>query len=188
MARPTLKPHKRRSEYLRLRLTPVEMDDLRRKAMTAGVSMTEYARATILGRRPKAMPKKDLIVQQINYELTSIATNFRQLEAALDDPVYGDWAKYVGGELLDRLLDRPDLLPLMEDSIEIVNSAGQIVNALARRANVGKEIDDAERDSTLEAVRRATEGLYQAVSKAPGDAKGQSSVEPPHLTDEDPEE
>ena len=105
MARPTLKPHKRRSEYLRLRLTPVEMDDLRRKAMTAGVSMTEYARATILGRRPKAMPKKDLIVQQINYELTSIATNFRQLEAALDDPVYGDWAKYVGGELLDRLLD-----------------------------------------------------------------------------------
>lgn len=187
MARPKLKPYERRSEYLRLRMTPGEMEDLCHKAMAAGVSMTEYARATLLGRRPKAKPKKDLVVQQITYELTSIATNFRQLEEALSDPVYGDWAQYVGGELLDKLLDRPDLLPLMEDSIEIVNAAGHIVNALARRANVGKEIDDAERDSALEAVRRATEGLHQAVSKPPGETKGKASDEPPETPGRSPE-
>jgi len=165
MARPFLNPEDRRSEYLRVRFTPSEMETLHKAAMAAGMTLTDYARAAMLDKRPRAKPKPDRVTQQMTYELQSIATNFRQLEAATGDAAYGKWAHYVGGELLDRLLDRPDLAPLMEEHIVAVNEVGHAVNAAAHRGNMEKFPTDEERDALFAAVRRVTEPLHQAVAK-----------------------
>lgn len=168
MARPFLNPEDRRSEYLRVRFTPSEMETLRKAAMAAGLTLTDYARAAMLDKRPRAKPKPDRVTQQMTYELQSIATNFRQLEAATGDAAYGKWAHYVGGELLDRLLDRPDLSALMEEHIVAVNEVGIVVNDAAHRGNMEKFPTDEERDALFAAVRRVTEPLHQAVAKGGG--------------------
>lgn len=163
MARPFLSPDDRRSEYLRVRFTPAEMEALRQAAVEAGLTLTDYARASLLDRRPRAKPKPDRVTRQMVYELQSIATNFRQLEAVTGDGAYGQWAHYVGGELLDRLLDRPDLAHLMEAHVVAINEVGLIVNDVARRANLEKLPDTADRDTLFAAVQRVTQPLHDAV-------------------------
>ena len=93
MARPTLAPTRKRSEVLNLRLSPTEMYDLRRRAAEAGVTLADYARATLTGRRPKPKPVKDRVMAALLYELSSIATNFSQLEDATGEATYAQWAR-----------------------------------------------------------------------------------------------
>lgn len=164
MARPFLNPEARRSEYLRVRLTPTEIEQLREAAIAAGMTPSDYARATLLGKRPRAKPKPDRVLRQMVYELQSIAVNFRQLEAATGDAAYGQWAHYVGGELLDRLLDHPDVATLVEDHIVPVNEVGQVVNDTAHKANMEKYPETPERDALFDAVKRVTEPLHKAVA------------------------
>jgi len=173
MARPPLDPQKRRSEYLRIRLTPSEMETLKSQAAEAGMPFTSFAREVLFGRKPKAKPARDRIFNDLLYELTSIATNFTQLEAALEDENFGKWARYVGGELVERLMDRDDLIPLIEEMMEQLNNAGHVVNALARSANVGKEIKDAEVKETIGILQEVLEPLHKAAErppKTPGDS------------------
>lgn len=171
MARPFLNPDERRSEFLRVRFTAGEMDTLREAAIAAGMTLTDYARAALLDKRPRAKPKPDRVTQQMVYELQSIAVNFRQLEAATGEAAYGQWAHYVGGELLDRLLDRPDLAGMMEAHVVPINEVGQVVNDTAHKANMEKNPDDAERDALFAAVKRVTEPLHKAVARK-GSGKG----------------
>ncbi|WP_420419647.1 plasmid mobilization protein [Pacificispira sp.] len=171
MARPPLDPQKRRSEYLRIRLTPSEMETLKAQAAEAGMPFTSFAREVLFGRKPKAKPARDRVFNDLLYELTSIATNFSQLEAALEDETFGQWARYVGGEMIERLMDRDDLIPLIEETMERLNAAGQVVNALARSANSGKEIKDAEVKETIGILQEVLEPLHKAAerpSKPPG--------------------
>lgn len=168
MARPFLNPDDRRSEYLRVRFTPAEMEALRNAAMAAGLTLTDYARAAMLDKRPRAKPKPDRVTRQMVYELQSIAVNFRQLETVTGDGTYGTWAHYVGGQLLDRLLDRPDLAPLMEAHRPAVNEVGHAINDAAHRGNMEKFPDEAERDVLFAAVKRVTEPLHQAVADKGG--------------------
>ena len=167
MARPPLDPQKRRSEYLRIRLTPSEMETLKAQAAEAGMPFTSYAREVLFGRKPKAKPARERIFNDLLYELTSIATNFTQLEAALEDENFGKWARYVGGELVERLMDRDDLIPLIEEMMERLNNAGHVVNALARSANVGKEIKDAEVKEVLGILQEVLEPLHKAAERPP---------------------
>lgn len=171
MARPFLNPDERRSEFLRVRFTAGEMDTLREAAIAAGMTLTDYARAALLDKRPRAKPKPDRVTQQMVYELQSIAVNFRQLEAATGDAAYGQWAHYVGGELLDRLLDRPDLAGMMEAHVVPINEVGQVVNDTAHKANMEKYPDDAERDALFASVKRVTEPLHKAIARK-GNGKG----------------
>jgi len=167
MARPPLKPEKRRSEYLRVRLTPSEMKELKERAAEAGLPFTTYAREVLFGRRPKAKPARDRIFNELLYELTSIATNFSQLEAVLEDETFGKWARYVGGEMVERLMEREDLIPLIEETMERLNAAGHVVNALARSANSGKEIKDAEIKETIGILQAVLEPLHKAAERPP---------------------
>lgn len=164
MARPVLNPEERRSAYLRVRFTHQEMRALRQAALAAGLTLTDYARAALLDKRPRAKPKPDRVTQQMVYELQSIAVNFRQLEAATGDGAYGQWAQYVGGQLLDRLLDRPDLTSLMEPHIVAVNEVGQAVNSAAHRGNMEKYPTETERDALFAAVQQVTRPLHEAVA------------------------
>ncbi|CCQ74240.1 hypothetical protein [Magnetospira sp. QH-2] len=168
MARPPLSPDQRRSEYLRIRLTPSEMHELKRLAMQAGLPYTAYAREVLFGRRPKAKPERERIFNDLLYELTSIATNFAQLEAALEDENFGKWARYVGGDMVERLMDREDLIPLISETMERLNAAGHVVNALARSANSGKEIKDEEIKETLDILQSVLEPLHEAAKQPPG--------------------
>ena|GEM_PF-3462413 len=120
---------------------------------------------SVVGRKPKAKPARERIFNDLLYELTSIATNFTQLEAALEDENFGKWARYVGGELVERLMDRDDLIPLIEEMMERLNNAGHVVNALARSANVGKEIKDAEVKEVLGILQEVLEPLHKAAER-----------------------
>jgi hypothetical protein len=173
MARPTLDPQRKRSETLNLRLSPTEMYDLRRRAAEAGVTLADYARATLTGRRPKPKPVKDRVMAALLYELSSIATNLSQLEEATGEATYAQWARYVGGELVERVTDRHELTPLIEEHLEAINGAGHMVNAMARRANMGKPLDTAQVEETLSILRRVLEPIHKAVkrpAKTGGDA------------------
>jgi len=165
VARPTLDPQRRRSETLNLRLSPTEMYELRRAAAEAGVTLAEYARATLTGRRPKSKPLKDRVMSALLYELSSIATNLSQLEDATGEATYAQWARYVGGELVERVTDRHDLTPLIEEHLEAINGAGHMVNAMARRANMGKELDAGEVEETLSILGRVLEPVHKAVKR-----------------------
>jgi hypothetical protein len=165
MARPTLDPQRKRSEVLNLRLSPTEMYDLRRRAAEAGVTLADYARATLTGRRPKPKPVKDRVMASLLYELSSIATNFSQLEDATGEANFGQWARYVGGDLVERVTDRHELTPLIEEHLEAINGAGHMVNAMARRANMGKPLDAAQVEETLSILRRVLEPIHRAVKQ-----------------------
>lgn len=165
MARPTLDPQRKRSETLNLRLSPTEMYDLRRRAAEAGVTLADYARATLTGRRPKPKPIKDRVMAALLYELSSIATNLSQLEDATGEANFGQWARYVGGELVERVTDRHELTPLIEEHLEAINGAGHMVNAMARRANMGKPLDTGEVEETLSILRRVLEPIHRAVKQ-----------------------
>lgn len=167
MARPPLKPEQRRSEYLRIRLTPSEMRGLKERAAEAELPFTSYAREVLFGRKPKAKPARDRVFNDLLYELTSIATNFSQLEAALEDETFGQWARYVGGEMVERLMDRDDLFPLIEETMERLNAVGHGVNVLARSANSGKEIKDAEVKETIGILQEVLEPLHKAAERPP---------------------
>jgi hypothetical protein len=149
------------------------METLKAQAAEAGMPFTSFAREVLFGRKPKAKPARDRILHDLLYELTSIATNFSQLEAALEDETFGQWARYVGGEMIERLMDRDDLVPLIEETMERLNAAGQVVNALARSANSGKEIKDAEVKETIGILQEVLEPLHKAAErppKSPGDS------------------
>ncbi|ADZ68940.1 hypothetical protein SL003B_0507 [Polymorphum gilvum SL003B-26A1] len=141
------------------------MYDLRRAAAEAGVTLAEYARATLTGRRPKPKPVKDRMMSALLYELSSIATNLSQLEDATGEATYAQWARYVGGELVERVTDRHDLTPLIEEHLEEINGAGHMVNAMARRANMGKELDAGEVEETLSILGRVLEPVHKAVKR-----------------------
>ncbi|MFN4310313.1 MAG: plasmid mobilization protein [Ferrovibrio sp.] len=168
MARPTLDPQRRRSETLNLRLVPTEMYDLRRRAAEAGVTLAEYARATLTGRRPKPKPVKDRMMSALLYELSSIATNLSQLEDVTGDANFAKWARYVGGDLVERVTDRHDLAPLIEEHLEAINGVGHMINAMARRANVGKDPDPGEVEETLSILGRVLEPVHKAVKRPAG--------------------
>ncbi|MFN3847758.1 MAG: plasmid mobilization protein, partial [Paracoccaceae bacterium] len=161
----TLDPQRKRSEVLNLRLSPTEMYDLRRRAAEAGVTLADYARATLTGRRPKPKPVKDRVMAALLYELSSIATNLSQLEDATGEATYAQWAHYVGGELVERVTDRHELTPLIEEHLEAINGAGHMVNAMARRANMGKPLDTGEVEETLAILRRVLEPIHKAVKR-----------------------
>lgn len=168
MARPSLDPQRRRSETLNLRLSPTEMYDLRRAAAEAGVTLAEYVRAALMGRRPKPRPLKDRVMTALLYELSSIATNLSQLQDATGDETFAKWARYVGGDLVERVTDRHELAPLIEDHLEAINGVGHMVNAMARRANMGKELDAGDIEETLSVLGRVLEPVHKAVKRPSG--------------------
>ena len=75
------------------------------------------------------------------------------------------WARYVGGELVERVTDRHELTPLIEEHLEAINGAGHMVNAMARRANMGKPLDAAQVEETLSILRRVLEPIHRAVKR-----------------------
>ena len=167
MARPKRPSHERRTELLQVRLTPAEKHDLQRAAKEVGVTMTEYARAMLTGKKPKAKPPQQRAMTALLYELSSIATNLSQLADATGMSTYEDWAKYVGGELVEAASRRTDLTPVIDAHLDEINAAGHWVNALARRANMGKELDLQEVHDALVAVRKVLKPIHDAVSEPP---------------------
>ena len=169
MARPRKAPEDLRRNNLKLRFTDAEYRDLKQRALVAGVTPSEYARETILGRRPKARSTDRQILDRTLYELQSIATNFTQLASATGDQSFDDWARYVGGDLIERIVDRPEILPVLEDGLDSLNEAGQFINQLAHQANAGKPLEEGQTGDAIEAVREATAPLHEAIELARSD-------------------
>jgi len=169
MARPPLDPDKRRTKYLRVRLTPAEKRDLERAAEEVGVTVAEYARAMLTGKKPRAKPPQHKAMTALLYELSSIATNLSQLADATGETAYRDWAQYVGGKLVEHVSRRTDLTPTIEAHIETINAAGHWVNSLAHRANMGKAFDLREARDALLAVRQAVKPIHEAISQPPSE-------------------
>jgi Mobilization protein NikA len=162
MARPRKNPADVRKNIFTIRLNDREFDLVKRAALDAGLPYGEYARETLLGRKPKALPKRDKVFHALFYELQSIATNFGQLEDATGDENFGKWKQYVGEDLAGKVLDRDELVPLIEDNLERINGVGQMVNSLARKANVGSELKKEDIDETLNTLQKVLEPLHEA--------------------------
>ena len=165
MARPRKKPEDRLRNPIPIRFTEAEYKELKQRAFAAGVTLTHYARETILGRRPKARPASRRTLDRALNELRSIATNFVQLETATGDESFGQWARYVGGELIERIFDKPALLPVIESSLDGLNEAGQVVNQLAHQANAGVPLEQNLTGKAIEAVREATAPIHEAIEQ-----------------------
>lgn len=169
MARPKHRPQERRTALLQVRLTPAEKRDLERAAKEVGVTMTEYARAMLTGKKPRAKPPQQKAMTALLYELSSIATNLSQLADATGEAAYRDWAQYVGGKLVEHVSRRADLTPTIEAHIETINAAGHWVNSLAHRANMGKAFDLREARDALLAVQQAVRPIHDAISQPPSE-------------------
>lgn len=152
---------------LRLRLTDEEFAELRRRAEVSSRAQDTYARERVLGRRPRARPIRNFLQHKLIYELQSILTNFRQLADATDDERYDLWADHVKELLVGHVAMRSELALAMDGQIVHINLAGQVLNALARRANSGIEIDPAHRKDTLKGMRRALAPLSEAIENLP---------------------
>ena len=167
MARPPKPPDQRRTEYLHLRLSPTEMHALRKGAAEYGLTPADFARSRIMGTPLRRKPLRDRLLSDLHYELNSIATNLSQLEAAVGDPNYGGWARFVGKDLPERLVDRTDLSDVIEPMLEKLNGIGVAINGMARRGNQGKPPSDDEANEKLNALKEVLEPLRQAVKKPP---------------------
>ena len=167
MARPPLDPDRKRVRKVDTRFTESEFEEVSRKAAAAGVTVSTYLRETVLGRRPKARPLADRALQELAYELTSLGANFTQLYERTDEETYAQWARYVGGELVERCARHPERAPLFADHIERINAVGHGLNRLARLANLGKPVDPGEMDAVLKDLKAALDPIHKAVSGNP---------------------
>lgn len=177
MARPKKKPEALRRHNLKLRFTDGEYSDLKSMALAAGVTATHYARETILGRRPKARALNQRLLDEFLNELRTIATNLSQLETVTSDASFNDWADYMGGRLVELVVDRDELMPLIEGQLNALNAAGQLVNQLAHTANAGKPLDEAQINDALEALREVTTPIHEAVTNLPAEHLSKRSEE-----------
>lgn len=166
MARPRKAAGERRSHILNIRLTAEELGVVRVAARRAGLTCGRYAREAVLGRKPRARPAQGTVLQKLLYELHSIATNFRQLADATGEGSYLEWARFVGGQMVEHLVGRDDLAAVVTQHLDAINAAGRAVNSLARAANRGRTVEAAERRSVYRLVREALEPLHRAMGGA----------------------
>lgn len=80
MGRPKKGEHEARSETLRFRVTVAEKAHVENQAATAGVSVADYARNIILGRRAKAAPVRD--DSSLLYELNQVGVALAEIKRA----------------------------------------------------------------------------------------------------------
>ena len=181
MARPRKKPEDQRIRVLSVRLTAAEYAQVDEMAKKAGMLSGPYARETILNKRPRSRPAKIMLMQNFLNELTAIAGNFGQLAAATGDDLYLKWSKYVNGTIVEQTCGREDLLELIEEELPKINAVGHMVNDLAFKGNCGEDIERAERDEVLHAVKKTFETLFEASKNPPKRKKKQHSKfeEPP---------
>ncbi|MCC6914145.1 MAG: hypothetical protein IT566_10625 [Rhodospirillaceae bacterium] len=163
MARPLKKPSERRRHVVNLRMTDAEFEEFKRLARDAGVTAGRYIRETVLGRRPKARPQQLLVFQELVRQLQYIATNFRQLATATGDDRYAPWARYMGADFVGHILDKDDLSDVVEPQLDALNTAGQQVNTLARKANSEIAFKASERSAAFTSLKRALEPIRQAL-------------------------
>jgi len=186
MARPRKRPEDQRRHVVNIRLTDAELAQLKQQAQAAGLPYGRFAREAVLGRRPRARPAKALLFESFVFALQKVATNFNQLAEATGDSAYTPWARYTGGQLVELLVGRDDLLDLMERQLDPLGGAGHMVNGLARAANSGEVLSDEDRDAAFELVRAALEPLDKAArhgvdkkDQAPNPVSGTPPQDPP---------
>jgi hypothetical protein len=167
MPRKRSRPEDLRRHVIHIRLNDGELVRLKKLAHAAGLPYERYAREIVLGHKPRTKPLRTVIFQKLVYELQSIATNFQQLADATDDDYYATWARYTGGDLVAQLIGRHDLADIIEQQLQPINLAGQVVNSLARKGNVGFDIERDARRRAFMVVRDALEPLQRAVEKSP---------------------
>jgi len=164
MARPRKAPEDQRNRVLSVRLTAAEYARVEAMARDAGMLAGPYARATILGKRPRSKPVTNLVFEKLIYELQSIATNFRQLADTTGDERYIKWARYIGGQMVEKLIGRTDLSEIMEAQLEPLNGAGHAINGIARKANSGSNIEAEDRTFAIQSLKLALKPLEDALS------------------------
>jgi len=165
MARPRKALEDQRTRVLSVRLTVAEYARVEAMARDAGMLAGPYARSTILDKRPRSKPVTNLVFEKLIYELQSIATNFRQLADATGDERYLNWARHVGGHLVEQLIGRNDLTELIEQQLEPLNGAGHAINGIARQANSGADIDPEDRKFAIRALKFALQPLEDALGE-----------------------
>lgn len=162
MARPRKPLEDQRTRVLSVRLTPVEYDRVVAMARNAGMLAGPYARTTILSRRPRSKPTVNLTFQRLLFELQSIATNFKQLADVTGDTGHHQWARYVGGQLVEVLIGRDDLSELIERQLESVNSAGHRINRIAHAVNAGQKVSGVEWRQAITDLKDALKPIEEA--------------------------
>lgn len=80
MGRPKKGEHEARSETLRFRVTVAEKAHVENQAATAGLSVADYARNIILGRRTRPMPARD--DSSLLYELNQAGVALAEIKRA----------------------------------------------------------------------------------------------------------
>lgn len=83
MARPKLDPTERKTEQINLRLSPVELSTLARKADAAGTTVTAFTRSAALGKTVKAPPQSSVDFET-RQELRRIGVNLNQIAKHLN--------------------------------------------------------------------------------------------------------
>lgn len=163
MARPRKSASEKRIHIVPIRLTEGELQQLKKLAQDAGLPYGRYARETILGRRPKARPAQARLLHLFLNELVSITSNFGQLARATGDDGYVSWAKFVGGQLVEHVVGRDDIVEVIENQLDAINAAGHQVNALARKANSDQQFTQAERIAAFRALTAALDPIRTAL-------------------------
>jgi hypothetical protein len=81
-----LKPSKSRPSHIGIRLTPQEREIVVQQAEKIGLTISEYARLTIL-KSPSLDPERHRLLLKLNLELTRQGTNLNQIAKQLNGKV-----------------------------------------------------------------------------------------------------
>lgn len=167
MARPRKPPREVRRRVIPIRLTDEEVILIKERAAAAGVPYGRYLREAGLGKAPRAKPHAPRVVRALVREMLHIANNFRQLASITGDATFQKWAHYAGVEMLETLLDRESVAPVIEQHLKTINDAGHLINQVAKKANSGEFLKREYLAGALNALKNAVAPIHAAIAAAP---------------------
>ena len=150
MARPKLTDEEKRTRRVVVRFSEAEFEQLAARARAEGNGdLSPFLRAIALGESPST--KRAHKADHAHRQLMMILNNLDQL------------AKALGGDDTERTLEKAQAIyrrlakigateRVSPDSVEKLRAEGTMLNRLTRRANMGREIENAELQECLHHV------------------------------------
>jgi hypothetical protein len=159
----------RASVNIRIRMTDRERRIVERDAGVAGLTISAYVRRVVT-RGPVRLPPAARIMAMLAFELRTIAATLTAIEDATGEPSFGDWARYLGDEMLPRAEGRIDLARLAASAIPELENVGIALDRLKPLVGTTSAVLVDQVGVVMHQLRAALEPLRQALKSPPPDA------------------